>query len=73
MAKKDLRFLIGRALTDDKFKTRLRKNPRAAANECNCSITDDQVEAIEGMSLQEWKKIESVVYDTMIATSDCIA
>ncbi len=72
MAKKDLRFLIGKALTDDAFKGRLQSNPEAAAKDCDCSITSAQADVLKNMKPGDWDKIESVLFDTMIATSDCI-
>lgn len=72
MTKKDLRFLIGKALTDDKFKERLQSDPQGAAADEGCTITSAQADVLKNMKSGDWDKIESVLFDTMIATSDCI-
>ncbi len=72
MATKDLKFLIGKALTDDAFKERLQKDPEGAATDAGCTITSAQATVLKNMKPGDWEKIESVVLDTMIATSDCV-
>lgn len=73
MPAKDLKFLIGKALTDNAFKARLQSDPNAAAGDHHCTITPDQANVLKSMKPGDWDKIESVVFDTMILTSDCIA
>lgn len=72
MPKKDLKFLIGKALTDDEFKARLQRDPQGAAKDEGCTITSAQADVLKGMNPGDWEKIESVLIDTMIATSDCV-
>ena len=72
MPKKDLKFLIGKALTDDAFKERLQSDPEGAVAAERCTITPTQADVLKNMSPGDWDKIESVVFDTMIATSDCV-
>lgn len=73
MPQKDLRYLIGKALTDDDFKAQLLDDPEATAQSEGCTITPQQANALRKMTPDDWNRIETVLFDTMLATSPCSA
>lgn len=73
MPQRDLRYLIGLALIDDEFKKKLIADPQKAAEVMNCTLTPQQLAALEKMTEDDWAAIETATYDEQLATSPCEA
>ncbi len=73
MPKMDLRFLIGKALTNDQFKDLLINNPEQAASQAGVTLPQAQMDALKKMTEDDWNKMETTIYDQQISTSTCEA